>query len=88
MDDAFTARLRAARERLFPYQVGSRGQLQEWFQDFARKTIQHRHISHLFGLHPGRQITRGASRTWPQAIAKTLEMRGDDCTGWSMGWKT
>ena len=87
MDDSFTARLREARERLLPYQVGSRGQLQEWAHDFREEEPQHRHMSHLFGLHPGRQIDPRHAPHLAQAIIKTLEMRGDYSTGWSLGWK-
>jgi alpha-L-fucosidase 2 len=87
IDDPINARLREARERLFPYQVGSRGQLQEWFRDFREEEVQHRHVSHVFGLHPGRQIDPRRTPHLGQAIRKTLEIRGDYSTGWSLGWK-
>ena len=87
IDDPFTARLRTARERLLPYRVGSRGQLQEWAFDFQEEEVQHRHVSHLFGLHPGRQIDPRRSPHLAQAILKTLEIRGDYSTGWLLGWK-
>jgi alpha-L-fucosidase 2 len=81
------ARLAAARERLYPYQVGSRGQLQEWWQDFEEVEVHHRHVSHLFGLHPGRQLTPETTPELVEAARRALEIRGDASTGWSMGWK-
>jgi alpha-L-fucosidase 2 len=74
------------RRQLFPLQVGSQGQLLEWNQDFPETEPHHRHISHLFGLHPGRQITTQTPKFFA-AARKTLEMRGDEGTGWSKGWK-
>jgi alpha-L-fucosidase 2 len=86
-DEDFVAQLRQARERLLPYQIGSRGQLQEWSQDFRETEEQHRHISHLFGLHPGREISPRLTPELAQAARKVLEIRGDRSTGWSTGWK-
>jgi alpha-L-fucosidase 2 len=87
-DAEFAARLDAARRRLYPYQIGSRGQLQEWALDLQEEEITHRHVSHLFGLHPGHQIDPAASPELVRAIRRTLELRGDYSTGWSLGWKT
>ena len=81
--------IRKTRERLAPMQIGSEGQLQEWLEDWDAKAPerQHRHTSHLYGLFPSNQITpRGTPGLFKAAI-KTLEMRGDGGTGWSMGWK-
>jgi alpha-L-fucosidase 2 len=86
IEPEFAAKLAAARAKLLPLKVGSRGQLQEWADDFMEKDVHHRHVSHLFGLHPGRQITR-ATPEFYAAARKTLELRGDDGTGWSLGWK-
>jgi alpha-L-fucosidase 2 len=83
----FAARLAAARERLYPYHIGSRGQLQEWWRDFQEVEVHHRHVSHLFGLHPGRQLTPEATPYLVEAARRALEIRGDASTGWSMGWK-
>ena len=88
IDAEFGTRLRAARQRLYPYQVGARGQLQEWYRDFQEAEVHHRHISHLFGLHPGRQIDAERMPELAKAIRRTLELRGDYSTGWSLGWKT
>jgi len=83
----FAARMAAARERLYPYQIGSRGQLLEWWQDFEEVEVHHRHVSHLFGLHPGRQLTLEKTPELVDAARRALEIRGDASTGWSMGWK-
>ena len=85
---AFRDYLERVRERLFPPQIGQYDQLQEWFLDWDDPEDKHRHVSHLFGLHPGRQITRrGEPELWDGA-KRSLEMRGDEATGWSLGWKT
>jgi alpha-L-fucosidase 2 len=85
-DDAFVAKLEAARAKLYPLQIGARGQLQEWFKDFPETDVHHRHTSHLFGVYPGRQITPATPRFFA-AARRALEIRGDDGTGWSLGWK-
>ncbi len=86
-DAEFRRRLKAALPRLLPYQVGARGQLQEWSRDFEEAEPQHRHVSHLYGLCPGNQITKRTSPDLFAAARRTLELRGDKATGWSMGWK-
>jgi alpha-L-fucosidase 2 len=86
IEPEFAAKLEAARAKLFPLQIGARGQLQEWFQDFVETDVHHRHTSHLFGVYPGRQITP-ATPEFFAAARKALEIRGDDGTGWSLGWK-
>jgi alpha-L-fucosidase 2 len=89
VDDDFRTQLEAARARLYPPRIGQAGQLQEWFEDWdmhAREP-QHRHMSHVFGLHPGRQITRRGTPALFDAVRHSLELRGDGGTGWSMAWK-
>lgn len=86
IDADFAARLAAARARLSPLRVGSRGQLQEWADDFMETDVHHRHVSQLFGLHPGRQISPADPELFA-AARRTLELRGDDGTGWSLAWK-
>ena len=76
----------AARAQLYPLKIGARGQLQEWFQDFMETEVHHRHPSHLFGVYPGRRITP-ATPAFFAAARRALEIRGDDGTGWSLGWK-
>ncbi len=69
-----------------PMRIGRWGQLQEWAEDWDTPTDRHRHVSHLWGLYPGRQIT-AASPELMQAARRSLDGRGDHSTGWSMGWK-
>jgi alpha-L-fucosidase 2 len=88
IDASFRERIRAARARLIPYQVGKRGQLQEWAKDFEEQEPQHRHFSHLFGVYPGREITPEAAPAIFAAARRSMELRGDEATGWSMAWKT
>lgn len=85
-DQAFAAKLEAAKKRLYPLKIGRRGQLQEWFEDFEETDVHHRHASHLFGVYPGQRITP-ASPAFFDAAKRVLEIRGDDGTGWSLGWK-
>ena len=66
---------------------GRHGQLQEWSQDWDDPDDHHRHVSHLFGLHPGRQITPRGTPELFAAARRSLELRGDGGTGWSMAWK-
>jgi alpha-L-fucosidase 2 len=61
--------------------------LQEWYKDWNEEDPQHRHVSHLFGLHPGRQISPFTTPELAAAARKTLEIRGDEGTGWSIAWK-
>ncbi|MFL6577464.1 MAG: glycosyl hydrolase family 95 catalytic domain-containing protein, partial [Povalibacter sp.] len=86
LDPVFIRRVTEARARLYPPQVGARGQLQEWFQDFTEEDVHHRHVSHLFGVYPGRQITPDTPELFA-AAQRALEIRGDEGTGWSLGWK-
>ncbi len=73
--------------RLYPDHEGSEGQLQEWHLDFEDQDPQHRHVSHLFALHPGKQILPRRDSLLAAAAKRTLEMRGDGGTGWAMAWK-
>jgi alpha-L-fucosidase 2 len=75
------------RERLYPFQIGQHGQLQEWFLDWDDPDDHHRHTSHLYSLHPGRQITRRGTPHLAEAVRRSLDLRGDQATGWSMAWK-
>ncbi|MDE5972260.1 MAG: glycoside hydrolase family 95 protein [Muribaculaceae bacterium] len=73
--------------RITPYRVGQYGQLQEWYNDIDEYGDQHRHTNHLFGLHPGASITPTRNPELMDACRETLRQRGDEATGWSMGWK-
>jgi len=87
VDAPFRERVRQTRARLIPYQVGSRGQLQEWAKDFEEQDVHHRHFSHLFGVYPGREITPESMPIIFAAAKRAMEIRGDAATGWSMAWK-
>ena len=87
MQEEMQEEAKKALPRLFPFQIGSRGQLLEWDQEFEEAEVHHRHVSHLYGLHPGHQITPQDTPELAEACKKTLEIRGDDGTGWSLGWK-
>ena len=85
-DTAFVKRVSDARARLYPYRIGSQGQLLEFFEEFGDPEPQHRHFSHLFGLHPGRHITPHTPQLFA-AVRRSHELRGDGGTGWSLAWK-
>jgi alpha-L-fucosidase 2 len=87
VDAAFRRQLKDARARLLPFQVGARGQLQEWHKDFEEVEPHHRHVSHLYALHPARVISPLSTPELAAAARRTLELRGDDGTGWSLAWK-
>jgi alpha-L-fucosidase 2 len=87
IDRAFADSVLAKRKRLLPMRVGSQGQLLEWYKEFPETEIQHRHVSHLFGLYPGHEISSSLTPDLFAAAKKTLEIRGDGGTGWSRGWK-
>ncbi|HEX8504694.1 MAG TPA: glycoside hydrolase family 95 protein [Hymenobacter sp.] len=87
VDADFRQLLQQKQAKLFPFRVGKKGNLQEWYKDWADAEPQHRHVSHLFGLHPGRQISPLATPALAAAARKTLELRGDAGTGWSIAWK-
>ena len=87
LDESLQAELKDKLPRLLPYQIGARGQLQEWMYDFKEWEPKHRHFSHLYGLHPGNQITADGTPDLFDAVKQTLILRGDEATGWSMGWK-
>lgn len=86
-DTDFRKLLIEKRGKLFPYQIGSKGELQEWSKEYVESDPHHRHVSHLFGLHPGRQISPAQTPQWAGACRRTLELRGDEGTGWSKAWK-
>ncbi|GAE21621.1 putative large secreted protein [Bacteroides pyogenes JCM 10003] len=73
--------------RLAPYRIGRYGQLMEWSTDIDDPNNHHRHVNHLFGLHPGRTISPVTTPEWAKASQVVLRHRGDGATGWSMGWK-
>ena len=80
-------RFGALADSLAPMQIGSWGQLQEWMDDWDNPDDHHRHVSHLYGLYPGSQISPYRTPELFAAARTSLEHRGDVSTGWSMGWK-
>ncbi len=86
-DAAFCDTITALKKQLPPMQVGQYAQLQEWFEDWDNPNDHHRHVSHLWGLYPGYQISPYTSPILFEAARNTLIQRGDPSTGWSMGWK-
>jgi alpha-L-fucosidase 2 len=89
IDEEFAAKLDAARARLVPYQIGRYGQLQEWSVDFVESTPGQRHMSHLYGLYPGSEITPRGTPQLAKAARVSLERRlanGGAYTGWSRAW--
>ncbi|HEU5403033.1 MAG TPA: glycoside hydrolase family 95 protein [Terriglobales bacterium] len=89
IDSDFRLKLRNERTRLAPNQVGHAGQLQEWLEDWDLDApeIHHRHVSHLFGLYPSWQINLGDTPALAAAARKSLEIRGDEATGWGLAWR-
>ena len=79
--------MRKALPRLLPFKIGSRGELLEWYKELKEHEPDHRHKSHLYGLHPGNLITPDETPDLVQACIRSLELRGDNGTGWSLGWK-
>ncbi len=86
-DSEFKTKLQSALKRLYPYHIGQYGQLQEWFLDWDNPQDNHRHLSHLFGLFPGNQISPRRTPELAAAAKQSLIHRGDISTGWSMAWK-
>jgi alpha-L-fucosidase 2 len=87
IDNDLRLELLEKQAKLLPYKIGKKGQLQEWEFDFEEPEPEHRHLAHLYGFHPGNQITEEKTPELFDAVKKTLELRGDAATGWSMGWK-
>jgi alpha-L-fucosidase 2 len=87
LHDPLVDDIEAARKLIPPPKVGRRGQLQEWLEDFDEAEPLHRHTSHLIALHPGDQITPDGTPELAAAAARTLELRGNKSTGWSLAWR-
>ncbi|WP_425481471.1 glycoside hydrolase family 95 protein [Luteimonas suaedae] len=89
VDHAFAQRLAALRERLPPHRIGKAGQLQEWQEDWDMQApeMDHRHVSHLYALHPSSQINVRDTPELAAAAKTSLEIRGDEATGWGIGWR-
>lgn len=86
-EQAFASRLREAITKLPPHQISEEGYLMEWLEDYKEAEPQHRHVSHLYGLYPGSQISPSQTPELAEACKVTLNRRGDEATGWSRAWK-
>jgi alpha-L-fucosidase 2 len=86
-DKDFVKKISSALKRLPPMQIGKWGQLQEWMSDWDKQDDKHRHVSHLYGLFPSNQISPYRTPELFSAARISLIARGDESTGWSMGWK-
>ena len=87
IDASFRDTITAASKKLYPFAIGSKGQLQEWYKDFEDVDPHHRHVSHLYALHPANLISPVKTPELAKAARRTLEIRGDEGTGWSLAWK-
>ena len=86
-DHEFARELESAFKKLYPFQIGQYGQLQEWYKDWDRQEDKHRHISHLYGMFPASLITPESTPELAKAAKRSIIFRGDISTGWSMAWK-
>ena len=87
VDKSFRKRIKKTLSRLYPYQVGKDGNLQEWYYDWQDQDPYHRHQSNLFGLYPGHHLSVEETPELAAACARTLQIKGDETTGWSTGWR-
>lgn len=87
VDAAFCQELADKRSRLMPTTIGKDGRILEWLEPYEEAEPTHRHVSHLYGLYPGNEISVEHTPELAEAARKTLEVRGDKSTGWSMAWK-
>ena len=86
-DADYVAELEADLKKFPPMQISREGYLQEWLEDYKEVDVHHRHVSHLYGLHPGNQISPDTTPALAEACRMTLNRRGDEGTGWSRAWK-
>lgn len=88
IDEEFKLSLIEKLKKMYPYQVGKLGNLQEWYFDWSDKDPRHRHQSQLFGLFPGHHISLSTTPELAEASKRTLIIKGDETTGWSKAWRT
>lgn len=87
IDADYAARLEADLKQFPPMQISKEGYLQEWLEDYREAEIHHRHVAHLYGLHPANLISPDKTPALAEACRVTLNRRGDEATGWSRAWK-
>ena len=85
--DSFCKEVKAAIKRLPDYRVGEKGQLLEWNDEFKESEPHHRHISHLYPLYPGNEISNSGDAALLEACKNSMEGRGDESTGWALAWR-
>ncbi len=88
IDADFRTELETKLKKLYPYKIGAKGNLQEWYHDWEDEDPKHRHQSHLFGLYPGHTISVEKTPALATACEKVLTTKGDETTGWSKAWRT
>ena len=86
-DRTFVDSLSTALRQLKPTTLGPDGRIMEWMEDYKEVEPHHRHVSHLYGLFPGSEITPHGTPELAEGAKKTLIARGSSSTSWSMGWK-
>lgn len=86
-DSAFREKVNQVNSQLYPYQIGKKGHLQEWYHDWADADPKHRHLSHLFGAYPGNTITTRQTPDWANAVRQSLTDRTNEGTGWAITWR-
>ena len=86
-DSDMQAKVKAALAKLYPYQVGKEGNLQEWYHDWQDVDPHHRHLSHLFAFYPGNSISSSQTPSLAKAVQRSLELRTNDGTGWAITWR-
>lgn len=86
-DASFASKVSNVLSELHPYQVGKKGNLQEWYFDWEDQDPRHRHVSHLFAAYPGNSITLNKTPALANAVKRSLELRTNNGTGWSIAWK-
>ena len=87
IEDGFVKEANQILSKMLPYRIGKKGNLQEWYHDFEDQDPRHRHQSHLFGLYPGHHISVDGTPAEAKGAARSLEIKGDETTGWSTGWR-
>ena len=87
INDEFVGEIKERLPYLNVYEIGSKGQLLEYDKEYKEEDVHHRHVSHLYGLYPANLISTEKTPKLADACRQSLEIRGDESTGWSMGWK-
>ena len=87
LDAEMQKKVKAALNKLYPYQIGKAGNLQEWYYDWEDTDPRHRHLSHLFAAYPGYSITSSGSPALADAVRKSLDIRTNEGTGWAITWR-